>query len=59
MQNPTFFGDWTINSTGKVTETIMAIFGPNMVTMYSNNILTILIHFSASFWYNKIPISLF
>ena len=59
MQNPTFFGDWTINSTGKVTEMIMAIFGPNMVTMYLDYIFNGLIIFSASFWYNKILISLF
>ena len=49
MQNPTFFGDWTINSTGKVTEMIMAIFGPNMVTMYSNNIFNSLIIFLLHF----------
>ena len=33
----------------KVTKMIMAIFGPNMVEMYSNDIFDSLIDFSASF----------
>ena len=37
----------------------MAIFGPNMVNIYLNNTFNSLIIFSASVWYNKIPISLF
>ena len=38
---------------------IMVFFGPIMGEMYLNNILNISIVFSASIWYNKIPISLF
>ena len=37
----------------------MAIFVNCMVKLYLNNTFNILIDFSASFWYNKIPISLF
>ena len=38
---------------------IMANFGHFIMNLYLNNIFNILIDFSASDWYNKIPISLF
>ena len=44
---------------GKSTKIIMAIFGPNTGEMYLNNTSIALLFFSASIWYNKIPISLF
>ena len=46
-------------SIGKFMAIIMAVFGQFMVEMYSNYIFNGLTIFSASFWYNKIPISLF
>ena len=38
---------------------IMAIFGPNMGEMYLDNTFNSFIYFSASIWYDKIPISLY
>ena len=43
----------------KIAKIIMAFFGHFMVTLYLNNGFNGLIDFSASDWYNKIPISLF
>ena len=37
---------------------IKVIFGPNMGKVYLNNTFNGFIDFSASFWYNKISISL-
>ena len=44
---------------GEIMAIIMAMFGPIIVKMYLNNISNCLIVFSASIWYNQIPISLF
>ena len=52
LQHGTWQKSWTI-------EIIMAIFGHFMVKLYLNNMFNSLIDFSASDWYNKIPISLF
>ena len=38
---------------------IMGSFGHFIVNMYLNNTFNSFLHFSASDWYNKIPISLF
>ena len=56
------WGNHTKNHTkiiGKITIIIVAVFGNCMVTFYLNNKLNGSIVFSASDWYNKIPISLF